>query len=116
MNLLRLLAELAAAMVRPARGRHRLHRPAPCAPRVPQQARRVYHGADAEAELLGRAHPAWRVVVIPDPDVGRWCYVATRAARTVRAASAEAVRRKMAAVDREPPPAFVRPYVWKAIP
>lgn len=117
MNALRLLAELLAVMIRPARGRHRAPRPGPCAvSRVPRQARRTYHGSDAEAELLGRALPHWRVVAIPDPDVGRRCYVATRAAHTVRASTAEEAHRKMAAVDREPPPAFVRPYIRKAIP
>lgn len=111
MTLLRLLAELLGAVFRPARGRHRPRRPAPCAPRIPRQARRVHHAADAEAEFLGPAYPAWRVVVIPDPDVGRRCYVATRASHTVRGSTVEAVRRKMTAVDDAPPPAFVRPYI-----
>lgn len=110
MSLPDLVRTLAAAAVRPATTDHTpAPAPSPCPP-VPLQARRRRH--DRHVDLIERDHPGWAVHALPTVTREDGTdYVATRAGLTVRAPSPEELRQRIRAVEAEPLPALVRPYI-----
>lgn len=106
--MIRLFLCLLGALLWPVRPDVR-SRPAPSAavPPIPRQARRTVH---TDADLIARDHPEWRVLALP-ARFGLY-YVAARGAHVVRANCPNEARRRIRAIDAEPPPALVRPYIY----